>query len=106
MRSRRRRDADDGVRILGSSPRAAEHAAVQLLRGPAERRVCLLSDGLERVVSPFGLTDREGLFTALQEGRAGPLVQRLRRLERQDALCLRCPRLTPHDDVTGLAIAL
>lgn len=100
------RSTDDGLWILGGSPEAAQHAYGDLVPGGQRRRVCLLSDGLERVVSTFGAMDQRGLFEALQTASAGEAVQRLRRLERADPRCVLAPRLTVHDDVTGLALTL
>ena len=100
------RSTDDGLWILGGSPEAAQHAYGHLVPGGQRRRVCLLSDGLERVVSTFGVMDQRGLFEALQTASAGGAVQRLRRLERADLRCVLAPRLTVHDDVTGLALTL
>lgn len=105
-RERTTRSTDRGLWILGESPLAAAHGQVRLLPGAAPRRTCLLTDGLQRVVDPFGLTDRRGLFEALHRGRAGELAQRLRCAERADSRRVAAPRLTTHDDVTGVAITL
>lgn len=106
VRDRRTRSTEDGLWILGGSPQAAQHARVELIPGAEQRRVCLLTDGLERVVDPFAITGRRGLFEALHSGSAGSLAQRLRRLERADPRRVRAPRMTVHDDITGLAITL
>ena len=106
VRDRRTRSTEDGLWILGGSPQAAQHARVELIPGAEQRRVCLLTDGLERVVDPFAITGRRGLFEALHSGSAGSLAQRLRRLERADPRRVREPRMTVHDDITGLAITL
>ena len=103
---RRTRSTEDGLWILGGSPQAAQHARVELIPGAEQRRVCLLTDGLERVVDPFAITGRRGLFEALHSGSAGSLAQSLRRLERADPRRVRAPRMTVHDDITGLAITL
>ncbi|MDN5572857.1 MAG: hypothetical protein L0G19_02890, partial [Micrococcales bacterium] len=102
----RTRSTEDGLWILGGSPQAAQHARVELIPGAEQRRVCLLTDGLERVVDPFAITGRRGLFEALHSGSAGSLAQSLRRLERADPRRVRAPRMTVHDDITGLAITL
>lgn len=106
VRNRRTRSTEDGLWILGGSAQAAQHAHVELIPGAEPRRVCLLTDGLERVVDPFRITDRRGLFEALQTGSAAPLAQRLRGLEREDPRRVRAPRMTVHDDITGMAITL
>lgn len=71
VRDRRTRSTEDGLWILGGSPQAAQHARVELIPGAEQRRVCLLTDGLERVVDPFAITGRRGLFEALHSGSAG-----------------------------------
>ena len=106
VRDRRTRSTEDGLWILGGSPQAAQHARVELIPGAEQRRVCLLTDGLERVVDPFAITGRRGLFEALHSGSAGSLAQSLRGLERADPRRVREPRMTVHDDITGLAITL
>lgn len=103
---RARRNTPDGLWILGDSPQAAAHGHRQMLPGSDPRRVCLLSDGLERAVAPFGLLGRTALFEALHEGRALRPIQSLRAAERADDRRLVHPRLGVHDDITGLAAML
>lgn len=100
------RSTEDGLWILGGSAEAAQHACAHVLPGAEPRRVCLLSDGLERAVGIFGITDPRGLFEALQAGSAGEIAQQVRRLEREDPHRLAAPRMTVHDDITGLALTL
>lgn len=100
------RNSPDGLWILGDSPRAAAHGHRKVIPGPAPRRVCLLSDGLERAVAPFGLVDPSVLAEALHSGRALEAIQALRAAERADDRRVAYPRLSVHDDITGLAASV
>lgn len=104
--SRERRNTPEGLWILGSDERAAAHGRLRRLREPAPVRVVVLSDGLERCVSPFHLVTRQQLFDSLHAGTALDSVRRLRHAEAADPARTRVPRLTAHDDITGVAVVL
>lgn len=100
------RNSPQGLWILGDSPQAAAHGQRRLLPGAQPRRVCLLTDGLERAVAPFGLLGRAQLFEAVCDGRALATIQALRTAERADGRCLAHPRLSAHDDLTAVAAVI
>lgn len=100
------RNTPGGVWILGDSPQAVAHGVLVRFPARAPTRVAVLSDGLERSVRPFGLLDRAHLFEALHGGQALTVAQRLRAAETADPHRTRIPRLTTHDDITGVAATL
>lgn len=93
-----------GIAVAALDPAAVGRAVAGRLAWPADGRILLATDGLLRLVEPFGALDPEALRQAAFDAGLGALVERLRRLEREDAGALRWPRLKCHDDATALAL--
>ncbi len=97
-------NTDAGIAVAALDPSIVRRAVKGRIPWPADGRVLLATDGLVRLVEPFGVVDEEALRQgAFDTGLAG-LTRRLRALERADRDGLAAPRLKCHDDVTGLAL--
>jgi hypothetical protein len=103
--NRRRHNTPGGYWVVGSDPAAA--AQVSTLSCPAERveAVLVCTDGLTRLVSPFGWvkTYQDLLAQARQHGLE-QLAGQVRTLERAPDSMLRYPRLGRHDAIAGVLL--
>lgn len=83
-------------------------AYLQVMRLPVEEapeRLLLASDGFAAAYDHYGLCTPEGILSG-EAGRLSALVERIRRLEDEDATLARYPRLKPHDDASALVLSL
>ncbi len=66
------------------------------------RHVLIVSDGLYRLVDPFGRFNPEGFLRAVLGGGLPPLCQELRSIEKADASSTRFPRVKATDDASAI----
>jgi hypothetical protein len=99
--------ADSGVWTLGLVPDAADHLVSQELRIKGTSHAIVCSDGFSDLVVLYSAYTAASLVqTALDKGLA-PMVDELRRLEREiDPEGHRFPRFKQSDDTTALLVEL
>jgi hypothetical protein len=96
-----------GYKILSVHPEALDHAGTARLPVAPGGRVLLVSDGLFRLVAPYGLRTAEGLFDGAETIGLGGLLDELRSYERDPARAgLASGRRKASDDATGLLIEI
>jgi hypothetical protein len=103
------RNVQGGYWIASDRPEAAEHATTgtrPIGQAPgALRRIALLSDGVERGVSLFGLwSSWDKLLTALDHDGHEACIAAIRAVEADDRQGWRYPRSSWSDDATALLI--
>lgn len=92
---------------LGLVPEASEHIVSHKLELRAPARAVICSDGLSDLVVLYDAYDAGGLVAAATSRGLEPLVEELRRFEREiDPEGLRYPRFKQSDDTTALLVEL
>lgn len=85
-------DAGEAARVTQYS-----HAAV----APGDD-IVLMTDGFSALIETYGAYDLHTLMAGVLEHGLGGLAEDLRRIEREDAGCLRYPRFKTGDDATAV----
>ena len=62
----------------------------------------LMSDGFAALFDTYAAYDAAGLMARVLESGLEPLAEELRRIEREDAACLRYPRFKASDDASAI----
>jgi hypothetical protein len=96
-----------GIWTLGLVPEAADHLVSEDLpiKGKAHAIVC--SDGFADLVVLYGAYDAASLVRAALAKGLGPMIEELRRFEREtDPEGLRYPRFKQSDDTTAILVEL
>jgi serine/threonine protein phosphatase PrpC len=103
--NRRRHNTPDGYWVIGSDPAAAAHVYTTSCPAEMVEAVLVCTDGLTRLVSPFGWvkTHQDLLAQARQHGLQH-LAAQVRTLERTPGSMLRYPRLGQHDDIAAVLL--
>jgi hypothetical protein len=104
------RNAEGGYWIASDDPSAAEHAIIGSRRiGEAAgslRRIALLSDGVERGVSLFGLWPSwEKLLAAIDRDGPETCIEAIRAVETEDRQGWRFPRSSWSDDASAVLVS-
>ncbi len=87
----------------GGTPSLMEHLVVEAGQPGPEARALLMSDGLYRLVAPFGAFDHQTLLNLVEDLGLAEAITRLRALERApDGPA----RFKAADDATGLLVLL
>ncbi|KQV82913.1 hypothetical protein [Rhizobium sp. Root1220] len=107
---RRHRESQNtvgGIWTLGLVPEAADHLVSETLPVKGKAHAIICSDGFADLVVLYAAYDAASLVrTALDKGLA-PMIEELRRLERQtDPEGLRYPRFKQSDDTTAIVVEL
>ncbi|MFJ4714334.1 hypothetical protein [Streptomyces sp. NPDC088785] len=92
------RNRPGGSWIARSEPEAAGHALTGSVDLRRVRSFAVMSDGAARLVTPFALTDWNGLAHTLREEGPAGLLEQVRTAEGTDGDAARWPRVKRHDD--------
>lgn len=95
-----RREAAPGDRVASTDPLAAEQALTGSVPADQVRAVALLSDGVARLVDPFGLASWRQLLALLGRHGAWEAIRQVRAAEQADPAGERWPRGAVHDDAS------
>ncbi|MDM9628696.1 hypothetical protein QTL95_22640 [Rhizobium sp. S152] len=96
-----------GIWTLGLVPEAADHLVSEKLAITGKAHAIVCSDGLSDLVVLYEAYDAAGLVRAALDRGLGPLVEQLRRFEREtDPEGLRYPRFKQCDDTTAILVEL
>jgi len=92
-----------GQRVLGidAADSAAATTTGRFRIAPGDE-VLLMTDGFVALVDSYGVHDADSLFAAVRSHGLAALGVDLRRIERDDAACLRFARFKVSDDATAL----
>jgi hypothetical protein len=79
-------------------------ASTAFARIPVQRGdgLLLMSDGFAALVDAYGAYDAAGLFAAVEDRGLAAVADELRRIEQEDAACLKFPRFKVSDDATAI----
>ncbi len=99
-RRERFRNKDGGYWVAASDPNVAEYAKTGSVPAVGFRRAAIMSDGASRLVAPFQQIDWPEFLDLAQEIGPGAIIERVRKIEREDAGKIRWPRFKVSDDAT------
>lgn len=74
-------NTDPGALIFGTDPRAVANLQTAGRPAPAGTDIVLMSDGLWRLIAPYGETDADGLMALIDAGGVSGAVSALRAFE-------------------------
>lgn len=100
-RRRTQMNRTDGYWVLADDPAAVAHGEHRVAAVAAGDRMLLASDGLVRAVDTFGICTWDDLMS-LDQKAARDVIGRLRIAERGDPDRVSHPRVSAHDDATGI----
>jgi hypothetical protein len=99
---RARRNTPGGYGVIVADAVCLDFVETQALGRP--QAILLCSDGLYRAVDHYSLLDDRSLLVEAARGGLSGLYAELRRIEAEDAACLRFPRLKASDDAAAIAL--
>ena len=101
------RNRPDGYWIAAADPAAAKHAITGSMPTSDIRRLLVVTDGVERLVSLFGaVRDWQQLLKMADSNGPQALIDTVRELEQQDPEGRRYPRNKTSDDATAVYAAV
>nr|WP_043494482.1 protein phosphatase 2C domain-containing protein [Streptomyces viridosporus] len=94
------RNTPDGYWVAGANPEAARHGLTgsAMLRGV--RSAAVMSDGVSRLVTEYGMATWDEVFATLRAGGPRGLIETVRKTEATDPTGRRWPRYKAGDDAT------
>jgi hypothetical protein len=96
------RNRPGGYSVIVADPACLDFIDERPLGRP--RSVLLCSDGFYRTVDHYGLRDDRSLMMEAARGNLPGLYAEMRRIEAEDAACLRFPRLKASDDAATIVL--
>lgn len=105
-RARERMNSPEGYGVLSITPPPPAFCVEGSIRIDGGGRVLLATDGFMRICDVFAAMNDAGLAAALRTRPLPDLLSELRRIEAEDADCVRCPRAKTSDDATALYLAI
>lgn len=106
LRAARRHRNQPGRAIFGIDPAAARFLNLRTLAIPPGTDILLMSDGLYRLVSPYGVHTPASLMEAVREEGLIALLRRLRAEETADTDDAERGRLKTRDDACGVYLRM
>ena len=103
LQAARRRSNEEAI-AFGLDPRAAANLKTQTLSVQPGDTVCLISDGLYRLVSPYATHTPEAFMALVAEGGLSAAVSELRTFEAVPNRDM--PRLKVRDDASGVFLRI
>ena len=101
MRRRERyRNREGGYWVAAADPDVADHAKTGQIPLKGFGHAALMSDGVTRLVSPFGQTNWHGLLAAVLNSGPAAVIKHVGSIEAADAQGERWPRFKVSDDAT------
>lgn len=105
-RARNRMNMPDGYGVLSIAPPPAAFCIEGDIQIEGGGRVLLATDGFMRLCDVFRAYDDKQLALAVRTGALPDLLAELRRMENDDADCVRFPRAKTSDDATALYLGV
>ena len=99
-RRERYRNKEGGYWVAAADPEVVEHAKVGQVSFDGFRCAAMMSDGVTRLVTPFGQTDWPGILALVRKIGPTALIERVRNIESDDMERTRWPRFKVSDDAT------
>jgi hypothetical protein len=96
------RNKDGGFWVATCDPEAVDHAIFWSLPRAEAKRIAILSDGAARLVDVFGAAGWTTALDLLASDGPSALIDRVREMERSDALAVKWPRNKISDDATAV----
>ncbi|MEU9071873.1 hypothetical protein AB0D60_33945 [Streptomyces sp. NPDC048306] len=100
LAQRQVRNTSEGYWVAAASPEAAQHALTGTTRMQDVHSAAVLSDGVSRLVTEYGMATWSDVFTTLRSGGPRELIEAVRKVEATDPSGLRWPRYKSGDDAT------
>ncbi|MEU9397482.1 hypothetical protein AB0D86_46835 [Streptomyces sp. NPDC048324] len=100
LAQRQVRNTPEGYWVAAASPEAAQHALTGTTRTRDVHSAAVLSDGVSRLVTEYGMATWSDVFATLRSGGPRELIEAVRKVEATDASGLRWPRYKSGDDAT------
>ncbi|MFI6372092.1 hypothetical protein [Streptomyces sp. NPDC050546] len=100
LAQRQVRNTPEGYWVAGSRPEAAQHALAGTTPLRGIRSAAVMSDGVSRLVTEYGMATWSDVFTTLQAGGPRELIEAVRKVEATDPTGVRWPRYKSGDDAT------
>ncbi|MFD5620693.1 hypothetical protein [Streptomyces yangpuensis] len=92
------RNTDQGYWVAASTPEAARHALTGTAAADDVWSAAVMSDGISRLVTEYGMATWEAVLDQLREGGPVSLIRRVREVEATDPHGQRWPRYKAGDD--------
>ncbi|WP_231573704.1 hypothetical protein [Streptomyces sp. e14] len=86
--------------MAAAVPEAAEHALTGTVSGIDVRAAAVMSDGVSRLVTEYGMATWSEVFNTLRTSGPGELIDTVRKVEATDPTGRRWPRYKSGDDAT------
>ncbi|WP_225826767.1 protein phosphatase 2C domain-containing protein [Streptomyces naphthomycinicus] len=99
---RQTRNTPAGYWVAAADPEAAEHALVGSVPVEGVRAAAVLSDGVSRLVTEYGMATWATAFATLRTGGPRELIETVRKVEATDPTGRRWPRYKSGDDATAV----
>ncbi|MFE7232500.1 hypothetical protein ACFVAF_17935 [Streptomyces sp. NPDC057596] len=94
------RNTPDGYWVAGTNPESAQHGLTGTTELEDVRCAAVMSDGVSRLVTEYGMATWDEAFAALHAGGPRQLIETVRRVEASDPTGRRWPRYKSGDDAT------
>jgi hypothetical protein len=100
LAQRQLRNTPGGYWVAAAHPDAAHHALTGTTPMKGIRSAAVMSDGVSRLVTEYGMATWSDVFATLQTGGPRKLIETVRKVEATDPTGLRWPRYKSGDDAT------
>ncbi|MGV4888452.1 hypothetical protein ACSR0Z_17895 [Streptomyces viridosporus] len=94
------RNTPDGYWVAGATPEAARHSLTGSTKLQEVRSAAVMSDGVSRLVTEYGMATWKEIFTTLRTDGPRGLIESVRKTEATDPTGRRWPRYKSGDDAT------
>ncbi|MFE2064110.1 hypothetical protein ACFXDH_17160 [Streptomyces sp. NPDC059467] len=94
------RNTPDGYWVAGTDPESAHHGLTGTTKLDDVRSAAVMSDGVSRLVTEYGMATWDEVFAALQAGGPRELIETVRKVEATDPTGIRWPGYKSGDDAT------
>ncbi|MEV5395500.1 hypothetical protein AB0N26_04690 [Streptomyces cellulosae] len=94
------RNTPGGYWVAGANPESAHHSVTGTTRLNEVRSAAVMSDGVSRLVTEYGMATWEEVFATLQAGGPSLLIETVRKVEATDPTGIRWPRYKSGDDAS------
>ncbi|WP_390898110.1 hypothetical protein [Streptomyces lusitanus] len=100
LAQRQLRNTPDGYWVAGANPEAARHCLTGSTEIGAVRSAAVMSDGVSRLVTEYGMATWEDVFAVLRTAGPQGLITTVRKVEATDPTGRRWPRYKSGDDAS------
>lgn len=98
LAQRQVRNTPEGYWVAASSAEAAQHALIGTTPLEGVQSAAVVSDGVSRLVTEYGMATWSDVFATLQAGGPRELIETVRKVEATDPTGIRWPRYKSGDD--------